>query len=201
MATNGSIQHFVIPEAGNLPNNATLPVILYKGVAEFGDKEPEDVFEEMFARNNWGNGWRVESIYHFHHYHSDAHEVVAFARGKATLQIGGPDGPIIEVEAGDAAVIPAGVGHRRLDDEPGLSVVGAYPPEQSPDVCVLSAEDVQKARDEDADADGCIIRCFGDDERDAVRASIAATALPPADPLSGSDGPVMELWQKELAPA
>jgi len=196
MATSGSVQHFIVPEAGDVPNNGTLPVILYKGVAEFGDKEPESVFEDMFAQNNWGNGWRVESIYHFHHYHSDAHEVVAFARGKATLQVGGPDGPIVEVEAGDAAVIPAGVGHKRLDDTPGLSVVGAYPPEQSPDVCVTSEEDVQKARDENADADGCVIRFFGNDEKDLVRASIAATPLPPTDPLNGADGPVMGLWQK-----
>jgi len=195
MSSSESVQHFVVTEAGDMPNNEALPVILYKGVADFGDREPEGVFEEMFARNDWGNGWRVESIYHFHHYHSDAHEVVAFARGAATLQIGGPDGPIIEVEAGDAAVIPAGVGHRRLDDAPGLSVVGAYPPEQSPDVCVTTEEDVQKARDENADVDGCVIRLFAKDERDKVRASIAGTALPPADPLSGVDGPVMNLWQ------
>ena len=196
MADTETIEHFIVSESGDMPNNGALPVIVYKGAAEFGDREPEGVFEEMFARNNWGNGWRVESIYHFHHYHSDAHEVVAFARGSCTLQIGGPNGPIVEVEAGDAAVIPAGVGHCRLDSEPGLSVVGAYPPEQAPDVCVLSEEDVQKARDEDADADGCVIRLFGKDERDTVRASIDGTALPPTDPLSGSDGPVMDLWQK-----
>jgi uncharacterized protein YjlB len=196
MATNRSVQHFLIPEAGDMPNNGALPVILYKGIAEFGDKEPEKVFEDLIASNNWGNGWVVESIYHFHHYHSNAHEVVAFARGKATLQFGGPDGPIVEVEAGDAAVIPAGVGHKRLDDAPGLSVVGAYPDKQKlEDVCVLSEEDVVKARGENADADGCAIRLFGKDERDTLRATIAATALPLADPLTGRDGPVMDLWK------
>lgn len=196
MASNGSVRHFLIPEAGDMPNNGALPVILYKGIAEFGDKEPEKVFEDLIASNNWGNGWVVESIYHFHHYHSSAHEVVAFARGKATLQFGGPDGPIVEVEAGDAAVIPAGVGHKRLDDAPGLSVVGAYPAKQKlEDVCVLSAEDVVKARAENADADGCAIRLFGKDERDTVRAKIAATALPLRDPLTGLEGPVMDLWK------
>ena len=196
MTKSESVKHFIVSESGDMPNNGALPVILYKSAADFGDREPESVFEERFAQHNWGNGWRVESIYHFHHFHSDAHEVVGIARGAAKLQIGGPDGPIIEMEAGDAAVIPAGVGHCRLDNAPGLSVVGAYPPEQGPDVCVITEEDLQKARDENADADGCIIRLFGKDERDTVRASIDGTTLPPTDPLTGNDGPVMNLWQK-----
>ena len=54
MSNSESVQHFVVTEAGNIPNNETLPVILYKGVVDFGGKEPEGVFEEMFARNDWG---------------------------------------------------------------------------------------------------------------------------------------------------
>ncbi len=196
MTNRGSVQHFLIPEAGNMPNNTALPLILYKGVVEFGDEEPEKVLQDLIASHQWGNGWVVESIYHFHHFHSCAHEVVAFARGKGTIQFGGPDGPIVEVEAGDAAVIPAGVGHKRLDDAPGFSVVGAYPPDQKlEDVCVISEEDIAKARSENADADGCAIRLFGKDERGALRARIAGTALPPTDPLLGLDGPVMSLWR------
>jgi uncharacterized protein YjlB len=195
MAKNGSVQHFIVSESGDMPNNDALPVILYKGAAEFGDREPESVFEETFARHNWGNGWRVDSIYHFHHFHSDAHEVVGFARGRATLQLGGPNGPIIEVEAGDAAVIPAGVGHCRLDHEPGLSVVGAYPPGQGPDVCVLTEDDERTARG-GGDADEFDIRLHAQDGRDAMRASIANTALPETDPIMGGGGPITTLWRE-----
>lgn len=178
MASSESVEHFIVPASGDMPNNEALPVILYKGVADFGDCDPVSVFQDTFARHNWGSGWVVDSIYHFHHFHSDAHEVVGFAHGTATLQFGGPDGPIIEVEAGDAAVIPAGVGHCRLDHEPGLRVVGAYPPGQSPDMCVLNQNDERTAN-----------------QRDVQRASITGTALPETDPLLG-DGPVTTLWGK-----
>ena len=110
MPTNESVEHHTISEKGDVPNNKVLPLILYKNVADFGDKEPESVFEEAFARHNWGNGWRSghpDGIFAFHHYHSDAHEVVGIARGTATIQFGGPTGPIVKVKAGDAAVIPA----------------------------------------------------------------------------------------------
>ena len=87
MPINGSIEHQFIFEKDDIPNNKILPLILYKGVADFEDKEPESVFEAVFTRNNWGNGWRSghpDGIFSFHHYHSDAHEVVGIARGSAT---------------------------------------------------------------------------------------------------------------------
>jgi uncharacterized protein YjlB len=40
---------------------------------------------------------------------------------------GGPKGVRVTVEAGDAVLIPAGVGHCLIDSGDGLSVVGAYP--------------------------------------------------------------------------
>ena len=194
MSKQDSIKHFIVAASGDSPNNEVLPVILYKGVAEFGDREPESVFEEAFSQHDWGNGWR-NGVFPFHHYHSNAHEALGFARGSATIQLGGPDGPIVEVEAGDACVIPAGVAHCRLDDAPGLSVVGAYPPDQGPDVCVMDAETEGKAHDAH-DADGLDIRLLGQDERDAVRAQITGTPLPEFDPMMGDSGPIKTLWQK-----
>jgi len=196
MPTNESVEHHTISEKGDVPNNKVLPLILYKDVADFGDKEPESVFEEAFARHNWGNGWRSghpDGIFAFHHYHSDAHEVVGIARGTATIQFGGPTGPIVKVKAGDAAVIPAGVAHCRLDSVPGLSVVGAYPPGQGPDVCVASDDDERKAHTH-RDAKACGIHRFSNKERDSIHARIADTALPETDPIMGVSGPIATLW-------
>ena len=174
------IKHFIVSPSGNVPNNENLPVILYKGIADFGDREPESVFEEAFAKHNWGNGWR-NGVFPHHHYHSNAHEALGFARGSATIQLGGPDGPVVEVEAGDACVIPAGVAHCRLDDAPGFSVVGAYPPQQGPDVCVADEKTAQIARDAE-EMGGLDIRLLQEDDRLGVRAQIASTALPETDP-------------------
>ena len=43
------------------------------------------------------------------------------------VQFGGTNGPIISLKAGDAVLIPAGVGHCREPGSEDLSVVGAYP--------------------------------------------------------------------------
>lgn len=188
----GSSEHFFITGAGEAPNNESLPLILYKAAVEFDEREPEAVFEEIFWGNKWADGFR-DGTFPFHHYHSAAHEVVGVARGTAVLQFGGPSGPEVEVAAGDACVIPAGVVHRRIDDAPGYSVVGAYPHHQVPDCCVLSEADARLA-EVHPDAVELVIKVIGEDKLKAVKASIAATVLPATDPLSGSGGPINELW-------
>lgn len=188
----GSYEHYLLKGVGVAPNNETLPLIVYSGVAEFGDKEPEAVFEEIFWGNQWADGFR-DGTFSFHHYHSGAHEVVGVARGSAVLEFGGPDGKVVEVTAGDAVVIPAGVVHRRIDDAPGYSVVGCYPHHQVPDCCVLSAEDAAKAAI-DPDAADLVIKHIGKNEFSAIKASITTTVLPVTDPISGKDGAIRELW-------
>ena len=165
------IVHQVIHDDGDIPNNADLPLILYKGVLKTHTDDPDAEFQELFHSNGWGNGWRDQVIFSYHHYHAQAHEVVGIAKGRATIQFGGPDGPAFEVEAGDVALIPAGVGHCRLDDTPGLSVVGAYLPGQQAD-----------------------IRRQGESDGEAIRESVRAVPLPDSDPVSGAKGPALELW-------
>ncbi len=168
------IVHQILTDDGDIPNNGSLPLILYKGAVDVASADdPDGAVEAVFHKNGWGNGFRGAVIYSYHHYHAKAHEVVGIAAGRAQIQFGGPEGPVFDVEAGDVALIPAGVGHCRLDDTPGLSVVGAYPQGQSPD---MNRE--------------------GEAEGEAIRASIEAVAMPNTDPVMGDDGPAITIWGK-----
>lgn len=166
------IIHQILTDDGDIPNNDQLPLILYKGAIDVACDDPDGAVEAAFHKNGWGDGWSGGVIYSFHHYHATAHEVVGIAKGRAQIQFGGPAGPVFDVEAGDVALIPAGVGHCRLDDTPGLSVTAAYPPGQAPD---MNRE--------------------GESEAAAIRASIEAVALPKTDPVMGDGGPAVTLWR------
>ncbi len=111
---------------GVVPNNPALALVVYRGALPIGSRDAEQRIIAHFAANGWSNAW-VNGIYPFHHYHATAHEVLGLACGWAEVQFGGPSGPIVRVEAGDAVMIPAGVGHCRKAARSDLSVVGAYP--------------------------------------------------------------------------
>jgi len=164
-----SPHHFA--DAGDIPNNPVLPLILYRQALADVATDRAAAFERLFAAHGWGGTWR-NGIYPFHHYHSTAHEVLGIASGSATVQLGGDGGETVELKAGDAVLIPAGVGHKRLAASPDLLVVGAYPHGQKWDL--IRADDV---------VDGA-----------AVRARIAAVPVPQGDPILGSGGPVVSLW-------
>ncbi len=172
------VAHRIIEDSGDIPNNPRLPLILYRNALTLATDDPDDDVQRAFRANGWSDGWRGQVIFPYHHYHAGAHEAVGIARGRATLQFGGPGGPVFEVEAGDAALIPAGVGHCRLDDEPGLSAVGAYPPGQRPD-----------------------LKREGETAREAIREAVRKTPLPATDPVTGAGGPVFELWRRGRATA
>ena len=93
------------------------------------------------------------------------------ASGSATVHFGGERGEIVDVVAGDAVLIPAGVGHKRLSSSPDLLVVGAYPSSVVVDLFREGAEDVE-----------------------GIRARIALVPKPDADPMTGAQGPMAEHW-------
>ena len=163
---------FLFADDGDIPNNR-LPLIFYAGAIDPRADDQAGAFEELFHRNGWGDGWR-SVIFPFHHYHSNAHEVLGIAKGEVTLRMGGePGGRTITANAGDALLIPAGVGHKRLSSAEGLLVVGAYPA-GSPDYDLLREGAEDKAR---------------------IRARIAAVAKPVTDPIGGKNGATQEYWK------
>ncbi|KAI9798513.1 MAG: hypothetical protein M1833_004780 [Piccolia ochrophora] len=91
--------------------------------------------------------WRY-TMYSTTHFHSTTHEVLCIARGKATLCFGGEENPgRVEptVEKGDVVVVPAGVGHRLLEDkDKGFEMVGSYPNGESWDMCYGKAGEEDK---------------------------------------------------------
>ena len=161
-----------LSDDGDIPNNAALALIVYRRAVDPEAGDAESALDDLFHANGWGGGWRGGGIYDFHHYHAEAHEVVGIAAGTARVQFGGPSGPVLEVSAGDAVLIPAGVGHCRVDTVPGLSAVGAYPAGQRPDL---------KRQGEADPAD--------------VRRAIARVPLPARDPVLGLDGGSAVLWR------
>jgi uncharacterized protein YjlB len=165
------IEGHALGDDGLIPNNKRLPLIVYRQVLPLDglSGDPARAFEALFRSNGWGNAW-FDGIYEFHHYHSTAHEVLGLARGRAAVQFGGPHGPVLDLASGDVVVIPAGVGHCRLDGE-DLIVVGAYPEGQEWDLCRASEADRAKALE-----------------------NIPWVPLPRLDPVFGASGPVFALW-------
>ena len=119
------VETFWLADDGLVPNNPSLPLVAYRAALPSGIDATRAI-ERHFAANGWSNSW-VNGIYPFHHYHPDAHEVLGLAGGSARVQFGGPSGPVVALAGGDAVLIPAGIGHCRIEAAPGLVVVGAYP--------------------------------------------------------------------------
>lgn len=154
--------------AEGVPNHPCWPLLLYRAAldAEAG----ADAAVERLTQNGWGGAW-TNGVFPYTHYHPNAHEVLVVVAGRATVRFGGSAGRDVQVEAGDAAVLPAGTGHQRLDASGNFQVVGAYPPGQ---------EDFETRRP--------------DRDEPAPREAMAGVPRPTSDPLYGPDGPLLSLW-------
>lgn len=164
------IFQFLIKENGFFPNNAALPVLLYKGALHLPEEDSEELVKEVFGQNDWGNCW-VDGIFEYHHYHSITHEVLGVTRGYCNLMLGGEKGIKQKIERGDVLVLPAGVAHQNIGSSEDFTCVGAYPKGANYDMNYGKKEEHPK-----------------------VDENIRKLPLPDTDPLYGNEGPLMQHW-------
>jgi uncharacterized protein YjlB len=167
---DAKVTTYFFPDDGVVPNNPDLPVIVIARAFDPAGGPP--AICAMLEDNGWTGTW-TSTVFDFHHYHPDAHEVLAVASGEAQIMLGGPSGQIFSVRSGDCLVLPAGTGHCRLNSSPDFQVCGAYPPGQ---------EDYTTRRDRA-------------EERGDAPSEIRAVPRPRSDPVFGMVGPVTEIWR------
>ncbi len=162
---------FVFADDGLVPNNP-MPFLVYKGAVDVANDHPEQTIEQLFGANGWGAMW-CNGVYDFPHYHASVHEVLGVARGHAKVRFGGERGEVLEISAGDVAILPAGTGHQCLASSRDFSVVGAYPPGPPMDLVRPTPEAHAKALK-----------------------TIPQVKVPKTDPVLGEHGGLAKLWKR-----
>src|SRR5919205_2443366 len=164
------VREYIFEDDGRIPNNPTLPLLVYSQALDSSEQDSSRC-KELLAENGWGGAW-INGVFSYHHYHSNAHEVLCVTSGEASIALGGPEGTTVEVKAGGVLVIPAGVGHRNAGSSNDFKVLGAYPRGQ----------------------ESYDLRTGEEGERPDVLENIRNVPLPKSDPLSGEKGPLLQRW-------
>jgi uncharacterized protein YjlB len=161
---------FYFADDGDIPNHPRWPLIVYAQAVAPAVTDTALAFERLFHSHGWGDGWR-NGIFPFAHFHSNAHEVLGIAAGRASVRFGGGAGRVLDVAAGDAVLLPAGTGHELISSSVDLLVIGAYPPGSHRDLKLANEVDWQ-----------------------GIRRRVAEVARPQSDPVAGAHGPMTVLW-------
>jgi uncharacterized protein YjlB len=163
-------QHLMLaqPSAG-VPNNP-LPLIIWPRIVPEDEVDMAAWFEQTFAKNGWPPAWRYP-IFPYTHYHPNTHELLGVADGWAEVLFGGDSGRMVTLRAGDAVLIPAGVGHKQIYASEDFFAVGAYPQGMAPETL----------RDEPAKLDSSLQR-------------VKQVPLPLRDPFTGKEGAMTDIW-------
>ena len=156
--------------AGGIPNHPRFPLLIYPAV--FGTEEVSGArdFLRLFESRAWGNCWE-NGVFAYHHFHSNAHEVLGVFSGAAEVEFGGEHGLKKGIGIGDVVVIPAGGGHKALSSSDDFGVVGAYPEGQRPDLLLE-----QKVIDSQ------------------LERAVLSVPVPLQDPVYGKEGPLFKEW-------
>lgn len=163
-----------IPAQGLVPNTSLQhhPLLIYHS-AFLSPTSASAIESHLSSVGVVDPQWRY-TMYSTTHFHSTAHEVLCVSGGRARLCFGGEDNegrvePV--VQAGDVMVVPAGVGHRLLEDMDagGFQMVGSYPKgSESWDMCYGAADEEAKVE------------------------SIKSLSWFTKDPIYGDQGPALE---------
>ncbi|MTD27721.1 cupin domain-containing protein [Erwinia sorbitola] len=130
-------------------------------------------FRTEFGRHGWPVSWHGP-IYPYTHYHPNTHELLGITSGWAEILFGGESGRMVTVYAGDAILIPAGVGHQQISASEDFMAVGAYPPGIKP-------------------------KTLGDEQAllEQSMLEIKRVAIPATDPITGGEGALTEVWHQQ----
>jgi uncharacterized protein YjlB len=171
------------PKHPDVLPNSFRPVLLYREAITFfgkGKSSNRKRFADlcsMAGEHGWYGDWMDRNaVLTTTHYHPDAHEALVVIRGGATIRIGGQGfgSKEFRVADGDVLLIPAGVGHRRVEKaEIPFTVAGFYPIGQT--WTTLGAGKANYTN--------------GLEQSQRV-------PLPTADPFYGPQGPLLKYWAK-----
>ncbi|KAE8167195.1 RmlC-like cupin domain-containing protein [Aspergillus tamarii] len=161
-----------IPGWEDIPNTSiqSKPLMIYHHAFDASPSQLQARLEEIGeVEPQW-----IYTMYQQTHFHSTTHEVLGVVSGRARLCFGGEANPSRfepTVEKGDLIIVPAGVGHRLLDDlgTESFSMVGAYPRNKHWDMCYGQPGEERKVK------------------------AIEKLDWFHRDPLYGADGPVLHI--------
>ena len=124
---------FRFRDDGVIPNNARLPLGIYRTPVRLPETlDPAAIFEELFARN----GWAI---------HGATVSTTMSTITRVSTRCWVSRGRVVELKAGDVAILPAGTGHQALSASRDFLVVGAYPPAGKYDECRGTAQEHARA--------------------------------------------------------
>lgn len=148
--------------------NSRLPLLVHRGAVPGGGA---DALTGRLRANGWLNNWRYPGVYEYAHFHSTTHEALGCAAGWMEVVVFGRGGTRLRVEAGDVAVVPAGVSHEMVGRSDDVMMVGGYP----------EGRDWDNIRDDLLTEEG----------RDAAAKRIMMLPIPARDPATGE---AMAAW-------
>ena len=157
-----------------MPNNP-MPFLVYKGAVDVAGDHPEAHHRKTVRRQWLGRDVAQRRLRLSCTTTRPCTRCSASRAGHARVRFGGERGEVLEISAGDVAILPAGTGHQCISASADFSVVGAYPPGPPMDLVRPNAGSHAKALK-----------------------TIPQVTLPKTDPVMGADGPLVRSMEARL---